>query len=60
MTIKWEHTRNILKGGWGGRGEEEEDFVQVRTLFKDYTHIIKAKLEINSIITKFIIIAHVK
>jgi hypothetical protein len=40
------------------RGREEEDFVQVRTLFKDYTHIIKAKLEINSIITKFIIIAH--
>jgi hypothetical protein len=47
LKIKWEHTRNILKRG----GVGEEDFVQVRTLFKDYTHIIKAKLEINSIIT---------
>jgi hypothetical protein len=54
LRIKWEHTRNILKGG----GVREEDFVQVRTLFKDYTHIIK--LEISSIITKFIIIAHAK
>jgi len=38
LRIKWEHTRNILKG------EGEEDFVQVRTLFKDYTHIIKRKI----------------